>query len=86
MCKSYTKTNSWFQKSHEEFGQLKPNSGKSKKLKFDGLLLSKHGELHGPKNTFLQLKQYIQRIYLPYLQLLVHQIPYVIFEAISNFS
>ena len=35
------KTDSWFQKSHEEFGQLQASSGKSKKLKFDGLLLSK---------------------------------------------
>ena len=29
------------QKLHEEFGQLLTSSGKSKKLKFDGLLLSK---------------------------------------------
>ena len=41
-CKIYTKTNSWFQKLHEEFGQLQTSSGKSKKLKFDGLLLSKN--------------------------------------------
>ena len=40
-CKVYTKTDSWFQKSHEVFGQLQTSSGKSKKLKFDGLLLSK---------------------------------------------
>ena len=40
-CKIYTKTNSWFQKSHEEFGQLQKSSGKSKNLKLDGLLLSK---------------------------------------------
>ena len=40
-CKVYTKTDSWFQKSHKEFGQLQTTSGKSKKLKFDGLLLSK---------------------------------------------
>ena len=40
-CKVYTKTGSWFQKSHEVFGQLQTSSGKSKKLKFDGLLLSK---------------------------------------------
>ena len=37
----YTKTDSWFQKPHGEFGQLQTISGKSKKLKFDGLLLSK---------------------------------------------
>ena len=41
MCRFYTKTDSWFQKSHEEFGKLQTCSGKSKKLKFDGLLLSK---------------------------------------------
>ena len=33
--------NSWFQKSHEELGQLQTSSGKSKKLRCDGLLLSK---------------------------------------------
>ena len=38
-CKIYTKTDSWFQKSHEETGQTR--SGKSKELKFDGPLLSK---------------------------------------------
>ena len=36
-----SKTDSWFQKSHEEFGQLQASSGKSKKWKFDGLFLSK---------------------------------------------
>ena len=35
------KTDSWYQKSHEEFGQLQTSSGKSKTLKFDGLFLSK---------------------------------------------
>ena len=40
-CKGYTKTYSGFQKSHEEFGQLQTSSEKFKKLKFDGLLLSK---------------------------------------------
>ena len=39
--KVYTKTDFWFQKSHQEFGQLQTSSGKSKKLKFDGLVLSK---------------------------------------------
>ena len=37
----YTKTDSWFQKSYEEFGKLKASSGKSVKLKFNGLHLSK---------------------------------------------
>ena len=41
MCKIYTKIDSWFQKSREVFGQLQTSTRKSKKLKFDGLLLSK---------------------------------------------
>ena len=40
--KVYTKIDSWFQKLHEEFGQLQTSTGKSKELKFDGLLLSKN--------------------------------------------
>ena len=40
-CIVYTKIDSWFQKSHEEFGQLQESCRKSKKLKLDGLLLSK---------------------------------------------
>ena len=35
------KIDPWFQKSHKGFGQVHTSSGKSKKLKFDGLLLSK---------------------------------------------
>ena len=41
-CKVYTKADSWFQKSHDEFEQLQTSSGKSKKLKFDGLLSKKY--------------------------------------------
>ena len=41
MLQSLYKTNSWFRKSHEEFGQLQTGNGKSKKLKFDGILSSK---------------------------------------------
>ena len=51
MVQSLYKTDSWFKKSHEEFRQtlespdkhckLLTSSGKSKNLKFDGLLLSK---------------------------------------------
>ena len=41
-CKVYTKTDSWFQKSYEEFGQLQTSSGKSIKMKLTGLLLSKN--------------------------------------------
>ena len=40
-CKVYAKTDSWFQKSFDEFGQLQTSSGKSKKMKFNGLLPSK---------------------------------------------
>ena len=41
-CKVCTNvTNSWFLKSHEEFGKRQASSGKYKKLKFNGLLLSK---------------------------------------------
>ena len=42
-----------------------------------------------PKNAFLQLKHYIQRIYLTLLSttcVKIHQIPYVIFETRSYFS
>ena len=39
--KVYTKTDSWFQKFHEEFEQLERGSGKFKKLQSDGLRLSK---------------------------------------------
>ena len=42
-----------------------------------------------PKNTFPQLKHYIQRIYLTLLSttcVKVHQTTYVIFETISHFS
>ena len=42
-----------------------------------------------PKNTFLQLKHYIQGVYLTLLSttyVKIHQIPYVIFEIISHFS
>ena len=40
-CKAYAKTGTWFQKSHEEFGQLQASSRKSVKSIFDGLLLCK---------------------------------------------
>ena len=39
--KVYTKNYSWFQKLYAEFGQLQISNGKSKKLNFYGLLLSK---------------------------------------------
>ena len=40
-CKVFTKLNSWFRKSHEEFGERQRGSGKSKKLSFYALLLPK---------------------------------------------
>ena len=49
-------------------------------MKFDGIQLS--------KNAFLQLKHYIQRIYLTLVSTVcvkIHQTPYVIFETISHF-
>ena len=60
--------------------KLQTSSGKSKKLKFNGLY---------PKTTFLLLKYYIQRIYLTLLSttcVKIRQITYVIFETISRFS
>ena len=78
--KIYTKIDFWFQKSHEKFGQLQTTEN-SKTLKFDRLLLS--------KNTFLQLKHYIPKIYLTLLSTTcveIHQITYVFFETISHFS
>ena len=55
-CKVYTKTNSWFQKSHEEFGQLQKNCGSPKvEIRWATFV---------QKNTFLQLKHDIQGIYL----------------------
>ena len=41
MVQSLYKVDSWFQKSHEKFEQLQTSSGKSKKLRFDGLLSKK---------------------------------------------
>ena len=38
----YTKTDSWFQNSHEKFGEHQTSTGNSRNLKFDGPLLSKN--------------------------------------------
>ena len=65
----------------QEFEQLQRSSGKSKKLKHDGVF--------SKKKTFLQLKHYILWIYLTLLSttcVQVHQITYAIFETISHFS
>ena len=56
LCKVYTKTGSWFKKSHEEFGQFQTSSGRFKTLKFDELLC--------PKNTFVQ-KIHLSKKFIP---------------------
>ena len=79
--KVYTKVDSCFQKSHEELEKLHTSTGKSKRLKFDGVL--------SEKNTFLWLKYSIQRICLTLLSVpcvKIHQITDVIFETVSHFS
>ena len=54
-CKVWRKTDSWFQKWHEEFGEFSPNHSKVQKFHFDGLFLSKVYEVWAKK---------IQRSYL----------------------
>ena len=76
----YTKTDSWFQKSYEEFGKLKASSGKSVKLKFNGLHLSKKC-IPSAKTLYTED---LSNITFNYCE--IHQIPYVIFETISHFS
>ena len=74
-------TDSWFQKSHEEFGQLQASIGKSKKLKSDGL--------HLPKKHIPSAKTLYTEIYLTLLSttcVKIHQITFYIFETISYFS
>ena len=70
-----------FKNHMRNLDNFKARSGKSNKLKFNGLLLSK-------KYT-LQLKYYIQRISLTLLSttcVKIHRIPQGIFETISHFS
>ena len=67
-------------KINDESGQLQTSSGKSEKLKFDGLLLS--------KKYIPSAKTYVQRIYLTLLSTIcvkLPEIPYFIFETISHF-
>ena len=81
MVQSYTKADSWFQKSHEEFGQLQRSSGKFKKLKSDGLPLS--------KKRISLAETFYKRIYPILLSttcVKIHQFRYVNFETISHFS
>ena len=58
-CNVCTKTNSWLQKSHEEFGQLQKSCWSSKSWNSMSYIC--------PKNTFLQSKHDIQRIYITLL-------------------
>ena len=80
MCKVYTKTDPKFQKSYEEFRQHQKSSGKSKKWKFNELLLSKK-KIPSAKTLYTQDLSDITFDYL--CEIL--QIPYVIFETISYF-
>ena len=54
MVQIFTKTDSWFQKSPEEFGQLQTSSENSKKLKFDTLLLSKKIKIPSAKTLYTE--------------------------------
>ena len=65
----------------EEFGQLQTSSVKSKKLKFDGLLLSKK---YVPLAETYTVD--LTNITFNYLCEKIHQISYVILETISHFS
>ena len=54
MVQIFTKTDSWFQKSPEELGQLQTSSENSKKLKFDTLLLSKKIKIPSAKTLYTE--------------------------------
>ena len=77
MVQNYTKSDSWSQNLLEKFGQLQTSSGKSKKLKFDWLLLPKK---YIPSAKTLHTRD------LSYFHLPDHQTTYVIFETINYFS
>ena len=54
-CKVWRKTDLWFQKRHEEFGEFSPKHSKAQKFHFDGLFLS---------NVYVVWAKEIQRSYL----------------------
>ena len=54
-CKVWRKTDLWFQKRHEEFGEFSPKHSKAQKFQFDGLFLS---------NVYVVWAKEIQRSYL----------------------
>ena len=80
MMENYTKTDSWLQKSHEKFGKLQTGSGKSNKLKFDWLILSKKCFLSA-KALYTDLTTLLSTTYSPN-----SEITYVIFETRSHSS
>ena len=65
-------------KFHEDFGKLQTSSGKFKQLKFDGLSLYKK-YIPSAKTLYAEDLSNL-------LSTIVHQIPFVIFETISQFS
>ena len=80
-AKFIQKLTSGFKNHKKEFGQLQTGSGKFKKLKSDGLFLS--------KKYIPSTKTLYTGIYLTLLSTTcakIHQITYVIFETISHFS
>ena len=80
MMENHTKTDSWFQKSHEKFGELQTGSGKSNKLKFDWLILSKKCILSA-KALYTDLTTLLSTTYSSN-----SEITYAIFENKSFFT
>ena len=72
-------TDSWFQKSYEEFEQLQTSIAKSKKLKHDEILSKKY--IPSAKTLHTEDLSNISATCVK-----IHQIAYVIFETISYFS
>ena len=79
-CKIYTKTDSGFKNHMRNLDNFRQTVESPKSWNLMGYFC--------PKNTFLQLKHYIQRIYLTLLSTIVktHKIPNVNFNSISHFS
>ena len=73
-------TDSWFQKSYEEFEQLQTSIGKSKKLKHDEILSKKY--IPSAKTLYTEDLSNI----LLTTGVKIRQMTYVIYETISHFS
>ena len=74
------KTDFWFKKSQEEFGQLQTSKRKSWKLKFDGLLLSKR-YIPSAKTYRRFIQHYFQLLVWKFAKWLMSFLkPYVIFD------